>query len=1073
MPFSKRLGLLPLPKWAVWSVLLLPALLSQSAWCAEASLLGTVSDPSGASVHRARIRLLQAATGIHQNTESNESGVYLFANVAPGTYEISVQADGFAEATRTDLRVKVGDELKFDFVLSVGERADVVEVLGEETLVQTQKAGISTVVDETAIPELPLNGRQLQNLALLAPGVAAGWNTTTAANRYGKARENTEGAFVVNGSRARSNNFVLDGVPLNVQQYGVINFEPSVEAVREFEVVSNSAPAEYGGSMGGVVNLITQSGTNAWHGSLYEFFRNDRLDANSTFGNRSGLPRGKLRQNQFGGSVGGPILKNKHFFFVNTELLRIVEGVETRLTSVPTQEERAGILRYTDRAGLPRTVNLGTQTNPLSQRLLAFYPEANTADGTFNYLSNLAIALNDFQTHVRTDHQLSDRDTVNVRYSWNLNDQDYLINRFGGPYIPGFNLPNPERTLNAGVGWTRTLSPMAVLEARVGFNRYTNDLGNGDPTSAGEIGLPNQSSANGIPFIEFTGSPLESLGGQPWFNREQNESTYFASGALSIVKGTHIVKVGGDFHRFHYNTRGANNQRGTVAFDGSRNTLAIPASAANQRARVLADFLLGLPFQASITSGAFGRGYRQSAYSGFVQDRWRISPSFTLNLGVRYDYAAPWTEVNDKLSSFIPGRGLADLDQLYPADGNNFAPRIGFAWDLSGRATTVLRGGFGILYETHLQANSVQLIENNPPYSASAVTRSPTPFAANGDSRTLLDLVALAQPSRSVAGVDPSGFRNPYSAQSFLALQQSVGGGTVVELAYNFNRGVRLPLVYNLNQVPLNSLSAGDRARIEEAIANSGDSTAVLAGLRPYPGFDSINFSSNNANSVYHALTVRVERRFRDDVNLLAAYTWAKSIDNASDFSSGDASEQVLNSSNLAGQRGLSSFDIPHRFTASATWQLPWMRTHRVLGGWQGNAIVTLQSGQPFTPFVSAFDPFRNEAFNRPDVVGDPRANVPEGLAYNPGAFAAPARGVFGNGGRNVVRGDGFHSVDLSLFKSFRLTEHAKLQLRLESVNALNHVNYQGPSTDLNSVPGAFVASAQPRIVQLGAKLQF
>jgi hypothetical protein len=311
--------------------------------------------------------------------------------------------------------------------------------------------------------------------------VAAGWNTTTAANRYGKARENTEGAFVVNGSRARSNNFVLDGVPLNVQQYGVINFEPSVEAVREFEVVSNSAPAEYGGSMGGVVNLITQSGTNQWHGAVYEFFRNDRLDANSTFGKRSGLPRGKLRQNQFGGSLGGPILKNKHFFFVNTELLRIVEGVETRLTSVPTQEERAGLLRYTDTAGQARTINLGAQTNPLAQRLLAFYPEANTADGTFNYLSNLAIALNDFQTHARTDHQLSERDTVNVRYSWNLNDQDYLINRFGGPYIPGFNLPNPERTLNAGVGWTRTLNPMAVLEARVGFNRYTNDLGNGDP----------------------------------------------------------------------------------------------------------------------------------------------------------------------------------------------------------------------------------------------------------------------------------------------------------------------------------------------------------------------------------------------------------------------------------------------------------------------------------------------------------------------------------------------------------------------------------------------------------------
>jgi hypothetical protein len=1044
-----------------------------SSWAADASLRGAIADPSGASIAEAQVTLTQDSTGIRITRITNDAGVYLFPSIAPGVYSLTVAAQGFAPTSRSAVRVKVGDELKLDLTLGVGERTDTIEVTAAETLLQTQKSGISTVVDETAIPELPLNGRQLQNLALLAPGVAAGWNTTTAANRYGKARENTEGAFVVNGARGRSNNFVLDGVPLNVQQYGVINFEPSVEAVQEFEVVSSAPAAEVGGTMGSTVNLVTRSGGNNWHGALYEFFRNDRLDANSTFSNRAGLPRGKLRQNQFGGSLSGPIQRNRHFFFVNTELLRIIEGVETRLTSVPTADERNGLLRFTNAAGTAQSINLGNQINPVSARLLGFYPSVNNSDATLNYLSNLVIALNDYQTHARTDHQLSERDTVNVRYSWNLNDQDYVINRFGGPYIPGFNLPNPERTANSALNWVRTLSPTAVLDLRAGFNRYANDLGNGDPTSAAEIGLPNQSPANGIPSINFAGTPLEALGGQPWFNREQNETTYFASGALNVVRGVHILKIGGDFHRYHFNTRGAFNQRGSVLFDGSRNTLGIPALPANQRARVLADFLLGLPREASITTGSFGRGYRQPAFSGFVQDQWRVSPRFTLNLGLRYDFAAPWTEVNDKLSSFIPGQGLANLDELYPADRNNFAPRFGFAWDLTGKATTLLRGGFAVLYETRLQANSVQLIEDNPPYSASAVTRSPSPFAVTGESRTLLDLIALAQPSRSVAGIDPSGFRNPYTAQSYFSVQQAVGGGTVLELAYNFTRGVRLPLVYNLNQVPLGQLTAQNRAAIQSALDATGDATGVLATLRPYPAFDSINFSSNNANSIYHAFTARVERRFRNDLNLLAAYTWAKSIDNASDFSSGDASEQVLDSANLAGQRAVSSFDIPHRFTASATWQMPWLRNRRWLGGWQWNAIVTLQSGQPFTPFVSSFDPFRNEAFNRPNVLGDPNANVPADLAFNPAAFGPPAPGSFGNAGRNVVRGDGFHTVDLSLFKNFRLTERANLQLRLESVNSLNHVNFQGPATDITGVPGAFIASAQPRIVQLGAKFQF
>ena len=281
----------------------------------------------------------------------------------------------------------------------------------------TETATVSTVIDTRNVQELPLNGRQLQNLALLAPGIAAGWNWSTAANRYGKARENTEGAFVVNGMRGRSNDFVLDGMPMNVRQYGVINFEPSNEAVREFELKASAPQAEFGGTLGSTVNIITRMGTNQFHGSLYEFFRNDVLDANSTFSTRAGLPRGKLRQNQFGGSIGGPIVSNKHFFFGNLEQLRILEGVETRLVSVPTQDERNGLIRYRDAGGAQQTLNLGDDQSDQPAPAWLLSAAERRRYGPLNYNSALTIGLVDTQFHIRTDHHLTDRDMVTVRVS--------------------------------------------------------------------------------------------------------------------------------------------------------------------------------------------------------------------------------------------------------------------------------------------------------------------------------------------------------------------------------------------------------------------------------------------------------------------------------------------------------------------------------------------------------------------------------------------------------------------------------------------------------------------------------
>jgi hypothetical protein len=368
----------------------------------------------------------------------------------------------------------------------------------------------------------------------------------------------------------------------------------------------------------------------------------------------------------------------------------------------------------------------------------------------------------------------------------------------------------------------------------------------------------------------------------------------------------------------------------------------------------------------------------------------------------------------------------------------------------------------------------VQQIENNAPFSASAITNAPTPFPSGpGAAQTLVDLLKSASPSRSLGAV-PVDLRNPYNLQYSLDIQHALSTSWVAEVAYRATRGVRLPINFNRNQVPLESLDSAQRGQIAAASASPRGTEAVIAGFRPFPDFGNITFYTNTALSTYDSLQLKLERRFRSGLNLLLGYTWSKSIDDASDFGSGDPSERVLNSYNHRLQRATSSFDITNRFTTAFNYSLPKARVWKpLLNGWKLNGNVTLQSGQPFTPYTSQFDPYTGESFNRLNVIGDPKANVPAGRAYNPSAFAVPAPGSFGNSGRNIVRGDMFRTADLSLFREVKIHEAARLQFRMEATNAFNNVNYQGPVTNQSTNPGAFVATAVPRTVQLGLKFSF
>jgi hypothetical protein len=851
VPFSRRIVL----AFAVISSILAPV----AADTPTASITGIVKDASGGVLADVAVTAKDVETDVTRSTTTNQAGVYLFLGLQAGaTYKVSAARPGFTTARRMGVVLRVSDEVRIDLTLTVGEARESVSVTAAAPLVQTESGTVTAVVNRQAIQELPNDGRQLQNLALIVPGVSGGWDLSTAANRYGKARENTEGALNVNGARSRSNDYLFDGMPMLVQQYSVVNFEPSNEAVQEFAILSVIPQAEYGRTMGGQINIVTRAGSNSYHGGGYEFFRNDVLNANDTLRKRGGLERGEVRHNQFGGSLGGPIWKQKHFFFVNTELMRNLEASGSRTVSVPTGAERSGLIPYTDTTGAARVLDLSSQITPVSKRLLALYPNPNTSLAAGNYTAGLAIGLHDYQYSARTDHHLSDRDIVTVRTVWNLNDQVYIIDLFGGPYIPGFTLPNPERTTNGTLGYTHIFGPGLLNEARIGVNRYGNILANGDQRNASDFGLPNGTNANGIPSITFAKGGLADLGGLNWYNREQNENTFFGSDIVSVLRRSHSMKFGAELTRHHFNTRGATDERGSIFFDGSRNTL-IPKTPANEDANVLADLMLGLPFEATITTGAFGRGYRQWSWAWFAQDSWRATRRLTLDYGLRYEYSAPYSEVNDKLSNFVPGLGLVtpkspNWPGLYRPDRNNFGPRVGFAYDVTGGGRTVIRGGMAVLYETLLQASTVQQVENNAPFSAAAVTTAPTPFAKDsGPSLTLLNLRSSAQPSNSLAAA-PLDLRNPYSMQFSFDVQQALAQSWVVELGYRATRGVKLPFNYNINQVPVDLLTAGQRNQIVALISGGKDTAPVVDRLRPYRDFNSITLYTNQANSIYHSL---------------------------------------------------------------------------------------------------------------------------------------------------------------------------------------------------------------------------
>jgi hypothetical protein len=1073
----------------------LVCVVSARAQDTRATILGTVTDQNGAVIQGVTVNAVIQATGRKWTTTTDSEGLYRLSLLPAGTYDLTFENNGFQKQRLISLLdLRVGEERRIDTTMYVAGTSDAALV--EAPVTDSALSTLSTVIPSERVAMLPLNGRQLQELALTAPGVtASGGFRSSAFNQFGLATpaDGNAGAFSINGAPSRANGFFLDGTDINVPEQGVIAFPPLVEATREFQVQTSLFNAEYGRYSGSIVNLVTKSGTNAWHGSVYEYFRNDALDANDFFNNANGLSRTVLKQNQYGVALGGPLRLNKHFIFGNWEANKVRQGTGPFASNVPTAEQRRGLLRYNTTTGATATLEIGNRLNPITQKILDQFiplPNANTAGA--NYIASGIQKMDEDAFTIRTDSQLTDNDLLTARYLLDDQRQFYPFDIFFiSASLPAFPFPNPERRQSLALSHTHTFSNRFINEVRFGLNRQRNPIPSGTTIDPASIGLPNGAPQNefgrGLPVIRVAG--FGGTGGQPLTDNlgasTTNRTVFQLIDNISLTQGRHSYKFGGELRRTQVNSSAYRPIRGSLTFNGTRNGAISPTVSGNAAVAALADFLLGLPAQATISSANPTRGFRTWAVSSYAQDEWRVNNRLTLNLGLRYEIDTPLTEVNGLLSNLIPGRGnfvvgSPELPRLHRLDTNNFAPRAGFACRVTGDGRWTVRGGGGVFYDNGVLRDRFDTARTNAPFAITAIDNNPIAFPNDGSPATTLTRLIGSGRATSAASIDVN-YRTPYALQYNLNVQREVAHNTLAEIAYVGRRGLNASRRVNINQI----VAAGSIAATQFNLP---------VGSRPYNQANipeaarfanDINQQQYNGQATYHSLQARLERRLTSGSSFLAAYTWSRSIDDVSGIGTG-SDDLAQDSYNLRAQRAVSNYDIPHRFVLSSTWALPVGKGRRyftnvsgalnfLLSNWQINSITTYQSGQPFTVIVGAFDAGTGTSNRRPIQISDPLQNVPAGFAFNPAAFAAPASGQFGNVGRNTLRGDGYRNTDFALLKQFPIRERANVEFRAELFNVYNEVNFTLPvSARSNAAFGRYVSNATaPRIAQFALKFQF
>lgn len=1132
---------------------------------AAASLRVEVTDPSGAMIPNAQVTLTDVARGIEKSAVSDGAGIAIFPVLDPGSYSLQVKLEGFSTYRQTGITLEVSQVATVTVSLKPGSVQETVNVTENVSQIETSTAAVSSMIDRRTVDQLPLNGRNPYQLAQLNASV-----TTTPGSRGANPTLLSAVAFSVAGGRALTNQVLVDGVDINGRADNWPAFKPSPDAVQEFRILTNGYSAEFGRSGGGTLTFTTRSGTNQFRGTVWEFFRNDAMDAAAFFANAQRTGKEKLRYNQFGGNYGGPIVKNKLFFFANFEMLKI-SNANLLQSTVPTARMRRGDfgelpnLIYIPGAGtrtpFPNNQIPQAQQDRVAQRVITYYPEPNRPGLLNNYAVNSPTTTLERQLVTRLDYAINERHQTYFRLSRNWDDIEAAGTFPGSLGTTTTNGFQKNRPWSMVADYVFTISPRTVAHANAGASRSelvrTQPSAGFDPTTLGFPSYIATATGEGNVFPSFSATGYSPLGPLVNFGVTQTYQNNFAwGGDVSMNRGRHNIKWGGTFRVYQVNNFRADDPAGNFSFTRSFTARTAADTASGD---AIASMLLGIP-----AAGRIGIVPRLAAsnhnFGVFFQDDWAITKKLTLNLGLRYESDLPTRERFNRMTNFatlapfpaapgvilapqtiggvaVPGRngplsgavqfigrGGSDTRYLSNPDWNNFAPRLGIAYKLNDK--TVIRTGAGIFYAPMtgggITAATLAMITESQAttYNASldnGVTPNPDASLSNpypngilpvpGDSLGALTSYGLATlPTRLRA------LRNPKSAQWNFNIQRELPGRLISEIAYLGSAGIGiLGGTTDLNQIddatralgatalntrvanPFLTLPVAQRPPAGGVLATPTLTVAQL--LRPYPQFGAIqSFFANDAHSSYHSLQLKVERRFANDLNFQASYSFSKLIDDISAIQAA-ASVQVPNYQDMNNRRldkALSTIDARHRFVSSVLWAVPvgkgrkFGNTSKVLdwvaGGWNINAIVSFQRGFPLSISTAAtVTPGLAYRGLRPNIVGDVQTTATSKQDrirawFNPAAFAPPALFQIGNAGRTIpgLRGPNQANVDLAVHKNFQITERIRTQLRLEAFNSFNRANFGLPGTALGGVGfGVIDSTGDPRNVQLAVKIYF
>jgi hypothetical protein len=1058
---------------------------------------GSVQDRSNSALPGATIVAQHSDSGQKFTTISNSSGEYLFPQLPVGVYSISVSATNFKQSSLPRIEVHAGDRLRRDFTLEIGARTEVVTVQVEAGSAQLESAEIRDVIGRQQVVGLPIKERQFLDLAMLSPGVVRPPGGTR-----GDAMQQAGNLVNVLGQRSGHNLYLMDGVSITDEHFNNMVIAPSIDAIEEVNIEKTSYAPEFGGKSGAVINVVSRSGSNSFHGSLFEFVRNDVFDAKNFFDSPTG-PIPPFRQNQFGGSVGGPVRKNKTFFFVSYEGQRIRKSL-TQTFSVPTVAMRRG-----DFSGVPTiydpTVNSGGQRqpfpnnqipgrlDPMAVALLAQIPLPDLPGIAQNLRSTGDQRINGNQYSERIDHQFSSNDTMYLRASlFDARETDpFGSSVLQESLLPGFGRGLSTHAINGAAGWTHTFSANLSNEARFGFltvagGQTSPNAGNAFAAQTGLQGVTTNPPDSGYPQVSF-GGQFTTMGDPSLFTFRNNRDFELYDNVI-WHQGRHTIQAGA--YGMHYNLQpvNPNGARGVFSFTPMW-TSSAPGSA---NGNAFADFLLGYPTTAQVGLGRAAMDASTNWAHFYIQDNWQINPNLKIDIGIRYEYNQNMTDANNHIAAIdttvaggrfvVASNGSGNIspaaNALLPflpipyiassaAGWNNsllmprllrVAPRGGFAWAIPG-SKTVIRAGLGV-YSNQAAYSIVTNLAQNLPFFVTNTVNS----AANTPAPPFVTENALTGNTVGTVGGSnlDHNFKIEYNEVWNFNLERELSSSTLLSLAYIGSRTVHADSGTVLN-VPVPGPGA-------------------IAARRPIPQLSQISDIRWNGWATYHALTLAAKRRFTKGLLFDANWTWSHSIDDASDPGATlNETNLPQNVYNLAAEKASSSFDHRHRLVVSFIYQIPLPRdssrwVHALFGQWQAGGNFTAQSGAPFTVNISSDQANIGAGpAQRPNISGNPNAGpkTPQQW-FDTSIFSLPALYTFGNAPRNVVIGPGLQEFDLSLQKEMHLTEVVKLQFRAEAYNLFNHPNFNIPNRTAFTANFGSISSAQDsRQLQLALKLAF